>query len=725
MIKLSVIVVNYKADAAVARLLASLPNKPWLEVIVMDNSVRNVGFGKAINLAVQTAKGTYILLLNPDCEILPGAIEALLKKAALHKQIGIVGPQLVDHTMTPYISFSRQPTKLGSPWVMSFLNTLFPNTIYSKYHEYNNCSLNAERQVESISGAAMLIPAVVFREVGGFDERFFLYWEDYDISARIRAAGYSIVYFPVAKVIHHGGYSASQEPVFSRYAFRSSRFAFFSKYHGLTYATLLEAWLVLTEEWRLWLILLLAAFLRFDRLVDLMPLIGDQGRDMLAALDGLKSGTLPLLGIPSSVPRFAQGPLTIWLFMGVFSIFGTDPVWAGLLAALLGLLVVFGVYLAVEWHFGKLAATLAALFLALSPLAVTQSRLAYHTNPIPLMSLLFLLALWRQPRNGWSYFWVGLTFALLFQFELAAVPLLALVALYVKYEKSSTQMALLLKARAAVAGIFIGLLPQVIYDLTHGFKQLGLFGVWLGYRLISFFGFDPEHVVSPAKASLVFNRFAEYGTRFLAHDAPYLALSLLLLLLYHGILTLRKPRLLTRQVRYLWGWIFFLILGFLIHGGPSEAYFPTLFVPVAMLMGIGITVVPYKVRVISIALFLVVFVHNALTLYQHDYFVANTSHQHTKVLYGQALESQMLVILHLKQLAQGKEVVFDAIGPGSEHASSVDNYRLLWQLYGSQVHQSGLLRVYVFTDDTDYVVPGSVIYRQHGIVYAVMDESQI
>jgi GT2 family glycosyltransferase len=722
MIKVSVIVVNYKADAAVARLVASLPKKSWLEVIVVDNTVKNIGFGKAVNLAAQTARGRYLLLLNPDCEIVAGAIEAMLKKIASDDRIGIVGSQLLDQDMKPYLSFTKQPTKMGSPMVMSFMNTLFPNNMYSTSHEYNNCSLDKERRVESISGAAMMIPATVFKTVGGFDDRFFLYWEDYDLSARIRNAGYAIVFFPAAKIVHHQGHSASQVPVFSRYAFRSSRFAFFSKHHGLVYATLLETWLVLTEEWRLWLILLLAAFLRFDRLADLMPLIGDQGRDMLAALDGLKNGTLPLLGIPSSVPRFAQGPLSIWLFMGVFSLFGFDPVWAGYAAAGLGLMVVFAVYIATEWYFGRLAATLAALVLALSPLAVAQSRLAYHTNPIPLMSLFFLLALWKKPSSMWSYFAVGLTFALVFQFELAAVPLLVLVAFYVNYETYSKRISLFTKASVALGGILVGLLPQVIYDLTHGFKQLGLFGVWLGYRFISFFGFDPEHVVSPAKTSLVLERFGEYGTRFLAHEAPYFAFGLFLLLIYHGLVRLKKPLRLTRQERYLWIWLLCLMIGFLIHGGPSEAYFPTLFVPVAMLLGIGITVLPQKIRVIGLGVFLAVFVHNALSLYRSDYFVATNKNHITQAYYGQPLAAQMLVVSHLNQLAQGRVVVFEAVGPGSEHASSVDNFRFLWRLYADPVTQPGLMRVFFFTDDKDYIVPNSVVYRMQGAAYAVIDE---
>jgi GT2 family glycosyltransferase len=356
MIKLSIIIVNYKADENVKRLLSSIPKHRAYEAIIVDNTIHNRGFSKACNEGVVKAKGTYLLFLNPDCVILPGAIELMLKKIEKEPTIGILGPQLLDASKKPYLSFSKQPSKRAAPIYLSFMNKIFPNNKYSIDYEYRNYSLNEENQVENISGAAMMMRKTVFEKVGGFDERFFLYWEDFDLSKRVASAGYSVLYFPKAKIIHEGGQSSKQDQGLARQAFRSSRFTFFKKYYGMVYALFLETWLTLFEEWRFVLIIILAAFLRFDRLPELMPLIGDQGRDLLAALSAWQSKTLPLLGIPSSIPRFHQGPLSIWFFAAVFGLFGIDPVYAGYFSAMVGLLAVAGTYLLVERHYGRLAA---------------------------------------------------------------------------------------------------------------------------------------------------------------------------------------------------------------------------------------------------------------------------------------------------------------------------------------------------------------------------------
>jgi hypothetical protein len=315
-----------------------------------------------------------------------------------------------------------------------------------------------------------------------------------------------------------------------------------------------------------------------------------------------------------------------------------------------------------------------------------------------------LWRLWTKPTGKLDFILVGLAFALLFQFELAAIPLAGLVLIYA-WGKRGWLMAAI--------GILIGLIPQVIYDLTHGFKQLGLFGVWLGYRLVSFAGFDSEHTVSGEKLSLVVMRFGEYGQRYFSYHYPLLSALIMLMFGFWMIMSLAHFFKLPQKEKIVLGWLMLLIAGFFIHGGPSEAYFPALFVPVSIGISILIVRSPLQLRKWLMAIVFTAAALNSLKMYRHDYLVN---------LYSPPLWVQHQVIEHLSNLAMGRRVYFDGIGLGSEFASAVDNYRFLWQIKNYEVTQPGMLKVYFFLDKDSYLIPNSTVYVQEGVSYAVVSE---
>ena len=230
--KLSVIIVNYNVRHfleqclnSVFKALAQING----EVIVVDNasvddsvdmiiqqfpgvkliaSTQNLGFAKANNLGVQNALGEYILILNPDTILPEDCLERCLEFMSSHSKVGALGVRMLDGA-----GHFLPESKRGFPGVwnsfckMSGIYKLFPKShLFNGYYR-GELSETDVHQVEVLSGAFMLIPKNVYEEVGGFDERYFMYGEDIDLSMKIRSRGYANYYYPDSTILHFKGES--------------------------------------------------------------------------------------------------------------------------------------------------------------------------------------------------------------------------------------------------------------------------------------------------------------------------------------------------------------------------------------------------------------------------------------------------------------------------------------------------------------------------------------
>jgi len=121
-IKLSIIVVKYRAEEEFKRCLKELPQRADWEIIVVDNDTENGGYGRGCNWGVRKAKGEFVLFLNPDTWIKETAIQKMLQRIEMDKQCGMVGPKLTNEKGDPIQTVSKQPNWLTAPVVFSALN---------------------------------------------------------------------------------------------------------------------------------------------------------------------------------------------------------------------------------------------------------------------------------------------------------------------------------------------------------------------------------------------------------------------------------------------------------------------------------------------------------------------------------------------------------------------------------------------------------------------------
>jgi N-acetylglucosaminyl-diphospho-decaprenol L-rhamnosyltransferase len=232
-----IVVDNASSDGSAAMVKQQFPT-----VHLIENS-DNVGFGAANNQALRLATGAFILFLNPDTEVRPGAVRSLLDFLQERPQVACVGPKLLYADGTTQSSRRSFPS-LGTAFVESTILQRYLGWLPSLRAFYRSDDSDDEpRQVDWLVGACLLVRRAALDEVGAFDERFFMYSEEMDLCYRLSSAGYQTWFVPQAEVLHYEAASSSQDLFRRDVHFHESRYRFFRKHHGVLSALALR-WFV-------------------------------------------------------------------------------------------------------------------------------------------------------------------------------------------------------------------------------------------------------------------------------------------------------------------------------------------------------------------------------------------------------------------------------------------------------------------------------------------------
>lgn len=233
MIDVSVIIVSYNTRDVTVACIRSVFERTRgcsFEVIVVDNASRdgsseaiarecpeatlianseNKGFAGANNDGLAVANGRYLLLLNPDTLVNEGSIRDVLEYCEANPDAGIVGCRCFNEDGSQQSTIFRYPRFRDV-----VVNVVVPNRLMRKSRllgrsRYIGADLNQIRDVEVVAGCYMMVRRECYDRVGGMDDRFFMYAEEVDWCFRIHRAGWRIVYFPGASILHYGGLSAA------------------------------------------------------------------------------------------------------------------------------------------------------------------------------------------------------------------------------------------------------------------------------------------------------------------------------------------------------------------------------------------------------------------------------------------------------------------------------------------------------------------------------------
>jgi GT2 family glycosyltransferase/lipopolysaccharide/colanic/teichoic acid biosynthesis glycosyltransferase len=230
-----IIVDNNSTDGSVEYLNQKFPN---IKVIANKD---NVGFGKANNQGIAIAVGTYILLLNPDTLIKEDTLSVLFDHMQGHPNTAAAGCKLLnpDGTFAPE-SRRSVPTPLSALWKVLGLTSIFPKS--KRFSDYYLGWMGEDDPgaIPVLSGAFMFYRAETLKELGGFDERFFMYGEDIDLSYRTTQLGYQIDYVPSTSIIHYKGESTKKDNLDYVIMFNKAMYQFFDKHYSSGYSFLFK-----------------------------------------------------------------------------------------------------------------------------------------------------------------------------------------------------------------------------------------------------------------------------------------------------------------------------------------------------------------------------------------------------------------------------------------------------------------------------------------------------
>jgi GT2 family glycosyltransferase len=268
---LSIIIVSWNVRSYLAACLESMrrctetnPDGPKLQVIVVDSGstdgtidmlresfpwvealpqAENIGFTRGNNVGLKAATGRFVLLLNPDTEIVENASGQMVAYLEDHPDVGIVGPHTLNSDGTTQSTRRRFPTLVTALFESTWLQALAPRRVLDRYYARDIEDTDTS-DVDWVQGSALMLRREVYEQIGGLDERYIMYSEELDWCKRARNAGWRVIYLGAATIIHHGGKSTDQVVATRHIYFQQSKLRYFRKFHGPVVALLLRIFLI-------------------------------------------------------------------------------------------------------------------------------------------------------------------------------------------------------------------------------------------------------------------------------------------------------------------------------------------------------------------------------------------------------------------------------------------------------------------------------------------------
>jgi GT2 family glycosyltransferase len=252
--QVSAILVNYNAGPELAialqSLAADLAGRAW-DAVVIDNAssdgsatsvaafapharvianLQNVGFARGVNQGLAATSGPLVLIMNPDCRLAHGACDALTRELQRSDRVALVAPRILNPDGSDQGSARGDPDMLtGLFGRTALLRRALPRLAVSQRNVVSRAADgDSAIDVDWVSGACMLARRSALEQVNGFDERYFLYWEDADLCRRLRREGYRIRYVPGATAVHRVGHSSRDAKSSAIRAFHASAYLYYS-----------------------------------------------------------------------------------------------------------------------------------------------------------------------------------------------------------------------------------------------------------------------------------------------------------------------------------------------------------------------------------------------------------------------------------------------------------------------------------------------------------------
>lgn len=203
----------------------SIELMPEQDNLVVRRARRNLGFGRGVNQALRCVNTEYLLIINPDCLIVPDALEQLILDLDQHPDAAMVSGRVFDMR-----GVEQRGSRRSLPTRRQVIAEVWPFSRGNGIDHSHEAVPDGPTDVEAVSGACMLARRCALDQIGGFDSDFYLHFEDLDVMARLRAAGWRIRLLPAVFIAHAGGISSRRRPLQVMWAKHRSLWRYLNKH---------------------------------------------------------------------------------------------------------------------------------------------------------------------------------------------------------------------------------------------------------------------------------------------------------------------------------------------------------------------------------------------------------------------------------------------------------------------------------------------------------------
>ncbi len=695
--KLSIIIVHYKVKENTFQCIMSIyKNKPncSFEIIVIDNDEKekirkeiknkfpkvkylkspgNIGYSRAINKAAKTASSEYLLILNSDIIVLDTSLNKLISFIDKNTEIGIVGPLLLNKVDKLY---TQLETKLLTPTYavkkLSFLNRLFPTKEKLRIG-------NKPSRTEVIPGSILLIRKKVFDTVKGFDENFFLYFEESDFCKRVIEKGWKIYLIPGAKVVHLWKANTPRSKKIKK-IFEQSRYYYFKKHYGKLNALVVELF-ARFSKWHalLILILMLGTILRFYHLPQNLVFHGELGHNYLAIKNFIAQKQIPLIGPSTSHPWLSFGPLFYWLLAPILLLGKYEPISGAYFFAFLGVITILINFFTIKKIIGPRTASISSFILAISPLWLDLTRESRFFSIVAILAypLLYLILKIQKGETRYSFV-VGLLFGIMLNFHLSPLFLIILILLtFYKQRRIFTKK----KTFEFLAGFILPNIPFLIYDAMHRFKMISQLLLWIPYRVLSSLGLYKIASVTITNAQTPETIFSFVTKTFVNPNIWIAPIIFILFCISCIVLVIKVSKKKKVVLNTLFVWFIIGVVSLIVHGNPPSHYFVPLYpIPLIIFSYFLAKYVKKSLLIICLAL---LFLINMQFFFSEKWFYKPNSKVMADSVVPYSLQTE--AVKTILEDAQGKAWNLKRIGYSDQFEGYyAQNYRYLAWLFGNE-----------------------------------------
>lgn len=604
--RISVIIVHYKGEDELVKCLDSIKhiyNKhPEYEYVFVNNNLdnnkiytllknkysfikyystnKNLGWGGGRNFGISKSSGDMILSLDSDITISEKSVIELVRYLNNHKNVGIVSPALKNITGSFHGNASRELTPVKGIFFLSFLNKYFSKTRLIKNYLIEGWDRKTVRIVDVVQLAAFLIRRKTYEDIGGFDEKIFLYFEENDISLMLKNKNWKLSLLPTSEpAIHLESKGTGKDKKEIKRIFRMSRFYYFKKHYGILSALIVEMFARMSKNVAFVLLFLaIGTFLRFYRFIPNFIFNGEMGTDYLNVWGMLHGTHSWFIGPRTSHEWFFIPPLAYWIYVPVLLIGKLSPIAINIFWGIVGSLAIPVSYYYIKKLFNEKIALISSFLVAVSPAWIAQTRASRYNLVVSILFLPYLYFLNKSVKdNGKSLFKLGIILGLMMSFFPSPLLLIPASILCFVFYKVKPKMKNIWKF---VLGFIIPNITFLIYDASHKFTITTQLLTWVPYRVLGFFGIYHKNTVD----SVILNQNATSIFKYISNT--FLITSNFISILLFAIVIIgvifwswKNYSLKDREKSFYILLINFIVcyVGLFIHGNPPEHYYYTIY----------------------------------------------------------------------------------------------------------------------------------------------------